>query len=90
MDVAAQCGVKAVSMSAIALKAGAPIGSVYHRFDSRGTILALAWLRVKADFRYEVASRWQDGDSWNGVASLLDWCAASPYMPAFCCSAMIP
>ena len=43
--VAAQCGVAAVSMAAIAVKAGAPIGSVYHRFDSRNAILARAWLR---------------------------------------------
>ncbi|GGE68239.1 TetR/AcrR family transcriptional regulator [Massilia psychrophila] len=78
IDVAAQCGVQAVSMAAIAQKAGAPIGSVYHRFDSRGTILALAWLRVKADFRQEVASRWRRGDSWDGVAGLLDWCRRKP------------
>ena len=78
IDVAAQCGVNAVSMAAIALKAGAPIGSVYHRFDSRGTILALAWLRVKADFRIEVASRWQASGSWSGVAALLDWCRRKP------------
>jgi AcrR family transcriptional regulator len=83
IDVAAQCGLQAVSMSAIAVKAGAPIGSVYHRFDSRGTILALAWLRVKADFRHEVASRWQGGDSWDGVAGLLDWCRRKPVYARF-------
>lgn len=83
IDVAAQCGLNAVSMSAIAAKAGAPIGSVYHRFDSRGTILARAWLRVKADFRQEVASRWQHGDSWNGVAGLLDWCRRKPVYARF-------
>jgi len=83
IDVAAQCGVAAVSMSAIAVKAGAPIGSVYHRFDSRGTILARAWLRVKGDFRQEVASRWQGGDSWEGVAGLLDWCRRKPVYARF-------
>jgi AcrR family transcriptional regulator len=83
IDVAAQCGLQAVSMSAIAVKAGAPIGSVYHRFDSRGTILALAWLRVKADFRIDVASRWQGGDSWIGVAGLLDWCRRKPVYARF-------
>lgn len=83
IEVAAQCGVSAVSMSAIAVKAGAPIGSVYHRFDSRGTILARAWLQVKADFREEVASRWQRGDSWDGVAGLLDWCRRKPVYARF-------
>ncbi|MDL2358136.1 MAG: TetR/AcrR family transcriptional regulator [Pseudomonadota bacterium] len=83
IDVAAQCGLNAVSMSAIALKAGAPIGSVYHRFDSRGTILARAWLRVKADFRQDVASRWQGDDSWSAVAALLDWCRRKPVYARF-------
>jgi AcrR family transcriptional regulator len=83
IDVAAQCGLQAVSMAAIAVKAGAPIGSVYHRFDSRGTILARAWLLVKADFRQEVACRWQGGDSWDGVAGLLDWCRRKPVYARF-------
>ncbi|MDR3391122.1 MAG: TetR/AcrR family transcriptional regulator [Sulfuriferula sp.] len=83
IDLAAQCGVKAVSMSAIAGKTGAPIGSIYHRFDSRGTILAHAWLRVKTDFRQEVASRWQCGDSWNAVVGLLDWCRRKPVYARF-------
>jgi AcrR family transcriptional regulator len=83
IDVAAQCGVNAVSMSAIAAKAGAPIGSVYHRFDSRGTILARAWLRVKADFRQDVASCWQHGETWNGVVGLLDWCRRKPVYARF-------
>lgn len=83
IDVAAQCGIQSASMSAIATRAGAPIGSVYHRFDSRGTILASAWLRVKADFRQEVASCWQGGDSWDGVASLLDWCRRKPVYARF-------
>jgi AcrR family transcriptional regulator len=83
ISVAAQCGVHAVSMAAIASMSGAPIGSVYHRFDSRGTILARAWLHVKADFRQEVASHWQRGDSWNGVAGLLDWCRRKPVYARF-------
>ncbi len=83
IDVAAQCGVNAVSMAAIAQKAGAPIGSVYHRFDSRGTILARAWLRVKADFRQDVASRWPADDSWTGVAALLAWCRRKPVYARF-------
>lgn len=83
IEVAAQCGLTAVSMAAIAVKAGAPIGSVYHRFDSRGAILARAWLQVQADFRQDVASHWQRGDSWNGVASLLDWCRRKPVYARF-------
>jgi AcrR family transcriptional regulator len=81
--IAAQCGVGAVSMAAIAVKAGAPIGSVYHRFDSRNAILARAWLRVKSDFREEVASRWLGGDTWAGVHGLLDWCRRKPVYARF-------
>ncbi|WP_317205289.1 TetR/AcrR family transcriptional regulator [Janthinobacterium sp.] len=83
IDVGAQCGIAAVSMAAIAVKAGAPIGSVYHRFESRSAILARAWLRVKADFRADVASRWDGADTWAAVAALLDWCRAKPVYARF-------
>lgn len=83
IEVAAQCGLGAVSIGAIAVKAGAPIGSVYHRFDSRSAILARAWLRVKSDFRLRVAAHWERGDSWVAVAALLDWCRARPVYARF-------
>lgn len=85
IDIAAQCGIACVSMSAIAVKAGAPIGSVYHRFESRSTILARAWLKVKADFRHDVASLWRgDGDDhWAAVAALLNWCRDKPVYARF-------
>jgi AcrR family transcriptional regulator len=83
IDIAAQCGIVSVSMSAIAISAGAPIGSVYHRFDSRSTILARAWLKVKSDFRHGVASLWHDGDTWAGVAALLTWCREKPTYARF-------
>lgn len=83
IEVAARCGVAAVSMSAIAGKAGAPIGSVYHRFDSRGAILARAWLRVKADFRHAVACHWSGGNTWAAVAGLLQWCRDKPLYAKF-------
>jgi AcrR family transcriptional regulator len=83
IDIAAQCGIVSVSMAAIAIKAGAPIGSVYHRFDSRSTILARAWLKVKSDFRRDVASLWRHGDTWAGVAALLTWCRDKPIYARF-------
>ena len=87
IDIAAQCGIACVSMSAIAVKAGAPIGSVYHRFESRSAILARAWLKVRADFRSDVASLWRcddDGDDhWAAVAALLNWCRAKPVYARF-------
>jgi AcrR family transcriptional regulator len=83
IDIAAQCGIASVSMSAIAIKAGAPIGSVYHRFDSRSTILARAWLKVKSDFRHDVASLWRHGDTWAAVAAMLTWCRDKPTYARF-------
>ena len=81
--IAAQCGVGAVSMASIALKAGAPIGSLYHRFDSRGMVLARAWLKVRADFQAEVSCHWQRGDTWRAVQALLAWCRSKPVYARF-------
>ncbi|CUI06274.1 TetR/AcrR family transcriptional regulator [Massilia antarctica] len=83
IGIAATCGIGSVSMSAIAIRAGAPIGSVYHRFDSRSTLLAHAWLTVKADFREQVARHWDEEDTWIAVAALLDWCRGKPVYARF-------
>lgn len=81
--IAAQCGIGAVSMAAIASKAGAPIGSLYHRFDSRGTVLARAWLKVRADFRATVVCHWEHGDTLGAVDALLQWCRSKPNYARF-------
>jgi AcrR family transcriptional regulator len=83
IELVAHCGVAAVSIAAIASKAGAPTGSVYHRFESRGAILARAWLRVKADFREDVACHWAEGNTWAAVAGFLQWCRAKPVYAKF-------
>lgn len=83
IEIAAHCGVSAVSIAAIANKTGAPVGSVYHRFESRDTILARAWLKVKNDFRQTVASQWALGDTWQSVASFLLWCRSNPLYAQF-------
>ena len=81
--IAAQCGIGAVSMASIAANAGAPIGSLYHRFDSRDTVLARAWLKVRADFKAEVSCHWSRGDTWLAVAALVQWCRAKPVYARF-------
>lgn len=83
IDIAAQCGIGAVSMASVAARAGAPIGSLYHRFDSRGTVLARAWLKVRADFRAEVSIHWERGDTWSAVQALLEWCRSKPQYARF-------
>ncbi|GEM_PF-722452 len=83
IEVAATCGVAAVSMAAIASKAGAPMGSVYHRFGSRSEVLARAWLRAKSGLRQAVEPHWQAGRTWPAVQSLLGWCREHPLHARF-------
>ena len=83
IEVAATCGVAAVSMAAIASKAGAPMGSVYHRFGSRSEVLARAWLQAQAGLREAVAAHWQAGRTWPAVQALLAWCRQQPLHARF-------
>jgi AcrR family transcriptional regulator len=39
-------GVGAATIAAIASKSGAPVGSIYHAFESRDTLLARLWIRA--------------------------------------------
>ncbi|WP_280339642.1 TetR/AcrR family transcriptional regulator [Nocardia neocaledoniensis] len=45
-EVVLQRGPRAATITAIAARAGAPVGSIYHRFDSVDEMLAQAWLRA--------------------------------------------
>lgn len=45
-EVVLQRGPRAATITAIAAEAGAPVGSIYHRFDSVDEMLAQAWLRA--------------------------------------------
>ncbi|MET9508179.1 TetR/AcrR family transcriptional regulator [Streptomyces flavidovirens] len=49
--LAARGGPAAVTMAAVAQAAGAPSGSVYHRFPSRTALLAEVWLRTVERFQ---------------------------------------
>ncbi|MCX4587161.1 TetR/AcrR family transcriptional regulator [Streptomyces sp. NBC_01481] len=51
MRIAAERGAASVTMSAVAESAGAPVGSVYHRFASRDLLLARLWLRAVRRFQ---------------------------------------
>ena len=46
LKIAADQGPAAVTIAAVAVKVGAPVGSVYHRFSSRDILLAEVWLQV--------------------------------------------
>jgi AcrR family transcriptional regulator len=47
----ARNGPSGATIGAIARAVGAPIGSIYHRFDSRDVLLARVWLRAAAAFQ---------------------------------------
>lgn len=51
LELAADTGPPAVTMTAVAKAAGAPSGSVYHRFPSRTALLAELWLRTVEGFQ---------------------------------------
>lgn len=50
LRIAADGGPAAVTMTAVAKSAGAPSGSVYHRFADRPALLAALWLRTLDGF----------------------------------------
>ncbi|WTW98877.1 TetR/AcrR family transcriptional regulator [Streptomycetaceae bacterium NBC_01309] len=51
LELVADAGPPAVTMAAVAKAAGAPSGSVYHRFPSRTALLAELWLRTVERFQ---------------------------------------
>lgn len=48
--LAAESGPPAVTMAAVARRAGAPSGSIYHRFPDRPALTAALWLRTVEQF----------------------------------------
>jgi AcrR family transcriptional regulator len=48
--VAARLGPAQTTLALIAKEAGAPVGSVYHRYPSKGALLAEAWIESAAAF----------------------------------------
>jgi AcrR family transcriptional regulator len=51
VQLAAESGPPAVTMAAVARRAGAPSGSVYHRFPDRASLTAALWLRTVVSFQ---------------------------------------
>src|SRR5258708_16490269 len=48
--IAARLGPARATIAAIAKEAGAPIGSMYHRYPSRGALLAEVWIAAAERF----------------------------------------
>lgn len=74
-------GVRAVTMAAIAREAGAPSGSVYHRFADRPTLLASLWLRTVQRFQQGWFAALEHDDPIEaavaGAGHAVQWCRAN-------------
>lgn len=75
-------GARAVTMAAVARAAGAPSGSVYHRFPDRPALLAALWLRVVETFGAAYVRRLGDAPTPQDVvetaAWTVSWCREHP------------
>lgn len=82
-DILAEQGPAAVSMSAVARAAGAPSGSMYHRFPTRSALCAALWLRSHQRFQdgllEAVSSAGEPQESCvAGARFTVRWCRDTP------------
>lgn len=75
-------GARALTMSAVARTAGAPSGSVYHRFPDRPALLAAVWVHTVRKFQdeylRELGPRPTADDAVHAAEWIVDWCRANP------------
>lgn len=78
----AASGARAVTMSAVARAAGAPSGSVYHRFADRPALLAGMWLRTVQRFHQDYFAILRQDPPVEAAAAatahVVRWCRANP------------
>jgi AcrR family transcriptional regulator len=82
-DVVLAHGLRGTTIASIAAQAGAPVGSLYHRFSSVHEILARAWLRAAtATQQVHLHHQIDDRDPVDAAAELsvayYDYCIANP------------
>ncbi|MCA9491275.1 MAG: TetR family transcriptional regulator [Myxococcales bacterium] len=81
--LAAEGGAAAVSVAGVARLAGAPSGSVYHRFAGRSALLARVWLHALTSFEdawWSVAEH--EVDPGAVAAAPLRWARSEPQLAA--------
>ncbi|MFI6980454.1 TetR family transcriptional regulator [Embleya sp. NPDC050154] len=82
LRVTARTGAGAVTVAAVAAEAGAPVGSVYHRFASRDLLLARLWLRTVQRFQQPFLAALADPDPARGatraIRAVFAWVRESP------------
>lgn len=73
LNLIALGGPGAATMAAIAKCAGAPTGSIYHRFPSRNALLGTTWHKALKSLTEATIPALLCGDSQAAVTTLLDW-----------------
>ncbi|PCI33481.1 MAG: hypothetical protein COB54_04045 [Alphaproteobacteria bacterium] len=80
IELIAVGGPAAATMAAIARAAGAPTGSIYHRFSSRAALLAAVWHQCLAALAAKMLPPLNQGQSEAAVKALIDWATKHPAM----------
>ncbi|QIZ35671.1 TetR/AcrR family transcriptional regulator [Saccharopolyspora sp. ASAGF58] len=79
--LAAETGPRGVTMAAVARAAGAPSGSVYHRFPDRAALLSALWLRTVTRFQEGVFAA-LGGSPQDAAVTMarhaVEWCREHP------------
>lgn len=75
-------GPQSATIDAIAADSGAPIGSIYHRFGSRGELIARLWIRAversQRSFLAALEHPRPEEAALAAAMSILDFCAQHP------------
>jgi len=66
-------GPRGAGIRDIALRSGAPSGSLYHRFRSRDKVVAMAWLRAAARFQAGYVRALATEDPHRAIADAIAW-----------------
>jgi AcrR family transcriptional regulator len=77
IQIIAKDGLKALTVSALAKRINAPVGSVYHRFPSRDALLAELWLNIIESYQNEFLEILQK-DGLRATLSSLQWVRTHP------------
>lgn len=78
LALAAEHGPAAVTVGAITGRLKAPTGSFYHRFASRGVLLAEVWLRTVLDFQKGIEAALDNGDGLRAALHTPAWVRENP------------
>jgi AcrR family transcriptional regulator len=81
-DLLLESGTRAATIEAIAAASGAPIGSIYHRFGSRESLLTRLWMRAVYRSQASFVVAMEDSDPREAAVaaalSLFDFCDQHP------------